>query len=192
MMRNTLKREFYIPKDAVQIDIGNDHDAVVYGYDVKDAPCAIAFHGKAQKPDWHYQFKNTEQRDRKIQDLVDSRRAHAERKEKRKADKKKPHGLKVGDILQSSWGYDQTNVDWYEVVAVRGAMVDIQHVRSTVTEAGEGYDYVAPLPGERFGRIYSKRPTFYGDTLAVKITSFASAYIWDGQPKHETAVGHGH
>ena len=29
-------------------------------------------------------------------------------------------GLKVGDVLRSSWGYDQTNVDYYEVVELVG------------------------------------------------------------------------
>ena len=191
-MKNTTKREFYIPKDAVQMDLGDDHDAAVYEYMIDGNPCAIAFHGKAQKPDWHYQFVNIEQRDRRIKDLVDGRRAHAERKAKRAAEQKKPHGLNVGDILVSSWGYDQTNVDWYEVVGVKGASINIQPVSSTVTESGEGYDHVAPLPGETYGRVRTKRPTRFGDTVAVKISSFAYAYIWDGQPKHETAYGHGH
>ena len=191
-MRNTLKREFYIPKDAVQMDLGDDHDAVVYEYTNNGNPCAIAFHGKAQKPDWHYQFKNTEQRDRQIQELVDGRRAHAERKAERAADKKKPHGLEVGNILVSSWGYDQTNIDFYEVVAVKGANIDIQPVSSTVTESGEGYDHVAPVPGETYGRVRTKRPTRFGETVSVKITSFAYAYIWDGNSKHEKATGLGH
>jgi hypothetical protein len=191
-MRNTLKREFYIPKDAVQMNLGEDHDAAVYEYMIDGNPCAIAFHGKAQKPDWHYQFVNIEQRDRRIKDLVDGRRAHAERKAKRAAEQKKPHGLKVGDILVSSWGYDQTNVNWYEVVGVKGASINIQPVSSTVTESGEGYDHVAPVPGETYGRVRTKRPTRVGDIVTVKISSFAYAYLWEGNSKHETATGWGH
>ena len=30
------------------------------------------------------------------------------------------HSLKVGDILVASWGYEQTNVDFYQVVALKG------------------------------------------------------------------------
>lgn len=191
-MRNTLKREFYIPKDAVQMDLGDDHDAVVYGYLNNDAPCAIAFHGKAQKPSWHYQFKNTEQRDRQIQELVDGRRAHAERKAQHAADKKKPHGLEVGNILVDSWGYDQTNVNFYEVVAVKGATIKIQPVYAATVESKQGYSHVAPVPGETYGQIRTKRPTRFGDTVSVKMNSFSYAYLWDGQPKHETAAGWGH
>ena len=30
------------------------------------------------------------------------------------------HDLKAGDIMVCSWGYDQTNVDWYRVKKVTG------------------------------------------------------------------------
>lgn len=32
-----------------------------------------------------------------------------------RAEANKPHTLKVGDIITNSWGYDQTNVDWYRI-----------------------------------------------------------------------------
>lgn len=40
---------------------------------------------------------------------------------KKKAEKVNKYGVKVGDIFCSSWGYEQTNVDFYQVIALAGA-----------------------------------------------------------------------
>ena len=41
---------------------------------------------------------------------------------------------KVGDILYSSWGYYQTNIDFYKVVKVSEFSVLIQKLNSAITE----------------------------------------------------------
>ena len=43
------------------------------------------------------------------------------------------HSFKVGDILYSSWGYEQTNISLYQVVALNGAsMVTVKEVHLPV------------------------------------------------------------
>ena len=37
-----------------------------------------------------------------------------------KVEKANKYGVKVGDIFEASWGYDQTNVDFFQVVALCG------------------------------------------------------------------------
>lgn len=37
-----------------------------------------------------------------------------------KAEKKNRYGVKVGDIFSASWGYEQTNVDFFQVIALVG------------------------------------------------------------------------
>ena len=59
---------------------------------------------------------------------------------KKKAPKKKApktdHHFKVGDVLVSSWGYEQTNLSFYQVVAVNGkTMVTVKPVRLKVNES---------------------------------------------------------
>ena len=40
------------------------------------------------------------------------------------------YGVKVGDLFVSSWGYEQTNVDYYQVVSVHGkSSVRVREVR---------------------------------------------------------------
>ncbi|WP_157869600.1 hypothetical protein [Thiomonas arsenitoxydans] len=41
--------------------------------------------------------------------------------EERRAAKQGQRGVSVGDVLVCSWGYEQTNIDFYEVVALNGA-----------------------------------------------------------------------
>ena len=36
--------------------------------------------------------------------------------------------LRVGDILYSSWGWEQTNIDFYQVIAIRGSAVDLRQL----------------------------------------------------------------
>lgn len=38
----------------------------------------------------------------------------------KKAEKTNKYGVKVGDIFRSSWGWEQTNVDFFQVVALVG------------------------------------------------------------------------
>lgn len=44
------------------------------------------------------------------------------------------HGYKVGDILYSSWGYEQTNLDFFQVVAVTEKSIRIKEVVMDVKE----------------------------------------------------------
>ena len=42
------------------------------------------------------------------------------------------HGYKIGDILVMSWGYEQTNLDFFQVVAVTEKSVRLVEVKMTV------------------------------------------------------------
>ena len=44
--------------------------------------------------------------------------------------------LRVGDILYSSWGWEQTNIDFYQVIAIRGSAVDLRQLDQRTTEDG--------------------------------------------------------
>lgn len=64
------------------------------------------------------------------------------------------HSFKVGDILASSWGWEQTNIDLYQVVALNGAtMVTVKPVDLPVSRmdavSGMSADisFQLPMPG---------------------------------------------
>jgi hypothetical protein len=58
------------------------------------------------------------------------------------------HGAKVGDILVSLWGYDQTNVDFYEVTAVTRSTVVIRRIAAERDYTGSMVGHARPLAGE--------------------------------------------
>lgn len=92
------------------------------------------------------------------------------------------HTLKVGDILDASWGYDQTNVDFYEVVRVTPGTVDL-HELEQVTECRNGWNdrgTCRPIPGTCKRVFKGKRPNARN---IVKFSSYNWAYPWDGSPK---------
>ena len=118
--------------------------------------------------------------------------------------------LEVGDIMECSWGYDQTNVDYYQVIAVsKTGRVKLAGVRSWMTEdRGSGYTKVAPDAGRFTGdETGYKVPRYYqssrwnhelGRSVAtweatVTINSYSSAHRVDRfSSTYETAAGWGH
>ncbi len=100
---------------------------------------------------------------------------------------------KLGDILSSSWGYDQTNVTFYEVVGVTKSSVRIRKIAGTIVERGRGTDKVSALPGQFLGTdIVLKRVRITDRGYAVTINSYADAYLWDGTPQYQTPANMGH
>ena len=93
-------------------------------------------------------------------------------------------GLSVGDIWYSMWGYDQTNVDWYEVTKVTKCMVTLTPIASDKTETGFMQGTCTPKPGSYTGKPIRRKFNKYGEQMLVSVNSYANAYPWDGQPKH--------
>jgi len=62
--------------------------------------------------------------------------------------------LRVGDILYSSWGWEQTNIDFYQVIAIRGSAVDL---RQRTTEDGYMCGTTVPLPDVFKGKTHTHR-----------------------------------
>jgi hypothetical protein len=98
-------------------------------------------------------------------------------------------GFKVGDLLYTSWGYDQTNIDFYQVVQVKGrATVVIRQVAEKIVRQGDQEEDVVPEPGKFEGEPLLRRVK-PGDRPSVKLESYAWAYLWDGKPKRQTHGG---
>ena len=97
--------------------------------------------------------------------------------------------FKVGDVLCSSWGYDQTNASFYKVIAVTAKQVTLQQYGTTRTESSPRSmsgtttpDFTHPL--ESPIRRAVKFCDFDGGRHYVKIESYERAYAWDGKPQN--------
>ena len=110
-------------------------------------------------------------------------------------------GIKVGDIFYMSWGYEQTNVDFFRVKALRGkTQVILQEVYLEMTQDKS----VSGMSADR--KYNSKNYSLVKNTCFVKdnengiikkvlgtkespyinMTSYANAYKYDGQELYES------
>lgn len=186
----TTKFPRWIPTGAQAIT-REGVNAIVYVYTSgRGRPAALMYGGNRTKADYHYSY-GTEQLAREAAErYLDGQAAAAARKAQHKAERSAPNTLNVGDVLVCSWGYEQTNIDFYEVTAKPGAhFVEIRQIaQRTASESGPS-ERVVPAPGEYVGEPMRKKASA---TNSVRIASYASAYKWDGTPKHQTAGGWGH
>lgn len=184
MMRFAPSRDFYIPKGSMKI-ADKAGDGLVYIYtSAKGRPAAIAFHGKAAKPDWHHSFASAEARERKIREHFEGRRRWAEWKQERRDERKKPHGFEVGHVLYASWGYEQTNIDFYQVTKIIGAhMVEVCAVSQISANKGDEpwmTGKVVPHLDAFTGKPMRRRVN--GRSKSVRIDNVRTAFLWDGRP----------
>lgn len=169
-------RRAFVPGTLTEILRGDDNAYVIFFYDdgTADVPCAMAFKGKALKPALHYRYRSDDTRRARCQAWIDAIDADRRRKAEARAARNTPHTLKLGDVLRSSWGYDQTNIDYYEVVALKGKTM------VTLCAIGADCEYIewmqgnsVPVPGRYIGAPRDYKVD--GSSNTVRIESFAIA-----------------
>lgn len=102
--------------------------------------------------------------------------------------------LEPGDILYSSWGYEQTNIDFYRVIKLCGkTMVELEKIGKLYSneESNEYQDAVLPDPREIKSKSF-RRKVYNHTRPGVMVNSYQWATIWDGRPKAQTNSYYGH
>jgi len=183
-MKYTMTRANYVPETAKKF-VYDGINAEIYLYDTAKGPAAAMFGGKRSKPDKQYYYRSLEARDKAISEYLDSLKASAEFKASMRAKRDSfQHTLKVGDMLRCSWGYDQTNVDFYQVTDLIGnTMVEIRPIAGNYSETGFMSGTTTAAKGRFIGEPMKKRVS---EGNAVRIKSYASAYPYDGKPTYES------
>ena len=112
-------------------------------------------------------------------------------------------GPAVGDVLVSSWGYDQTNVDFWRVVGLTasGKSARIMPVAQRVVDYSRGSERVVPGGGDVFreqDEVSTSLIRWYdfcdGREWCVGVPRGYknTARLWGGEPVYQTAAGWGH
>ena len=102
-----------------------------------------------------------------------------------------------GDIFYTSWGYDQTNVDFYMVKKRIGkgsalvVPVENKMVHELCQEAQDAVVPYTPMQGKPFrARI---KYVCWDDFKTPRISvGHRDARVWDGKPKYQTNAYYGH
>lgn len=93
--------------------------------------------------------------------------------------------VKVGDIFYDSWGYDQTNIDWYQVVELTksGKSVKVRPIAGKTKETGFMSGETRPLKGKFTGPAKTKK---LGMTSGQPYLASKHGWtsLWDGKPKY--------
>lgn len=134
------------------------------------------------KIEFNYRFGSAERMYEYCAKYIKDKLAAEERRVQRALEKKERAAaaaakLEVGAIFVDSWGYEQTNIDFYEVVAKPSAKTVIVREIACRTEEGSEMshgmaDNVFPVRGAFIGPEMKKRIDSYG---GFKTSSFSSA-----------------
>lgn len=189
-----MTREFYRPSadNAVIEVIDGIPGSEVVRYEANGKPLAAVFGGKRSKPDFHFRFTSEERREEKINEWIDFQKSKLASAKARRAAKNGGHSLKVGSVLYSSWGYDQTNVDFYQVVEVPSkCFVIVRKISGTTVEgSGSSYTRVKPVKDAFVGEPKRYKAS-KDNSISVRSYSTANETDWDSD-HYETGFGFGH
>lgn len=180
------QRHIFLPLESERQTAGID--AVVYSGTQHGSPVAQGFSGKRSKHDFYLRFGSETSMDIFINEyftkLIERKKNKDERRESAKSF---VHTLKVGDILYSSWGYDQTNIDFYQVTQLVGSKkvkLAAIHSRKVDSDTNWGADS-ALCTAHKDNFCSNEEPqlklVLKGNT--IRLTTYSSAWVWDGQPK---------
>jgi hypothetical protein len=140
--------------------------------------CLLSFAGRRCKPDVHYSFKDAEKakeyQDRWYAGVVASAQRKAKNKAETAAATSQPQtALVVGDVLVASWGYEQTNYDYYQVTRLVGARsVEIRELAQQTDTTGFLQGDCVPVKNKFAGEPMVKRVNTQG---SVKVRDWG---VW--------------
>lgn len=183
-MKTLLTREFYISgRKATLAHARPEHGLEIYYYQgLNDAPCALYFTGRAQKPVGECYYASAERREALVLNWLERQvEFREERKAARREQRSFQHTLKGGDLLHASWGWEQTNNEYYQVVAVKGKSVILREVAQKKEYSQSMSGTTRPIKDHFIGEPFSKR-VLSGN--CVKISSYAYASLCNENDTH--------
>lgn len=101
-------------------------------------------------------------------------------KEERKIQKEQfIKSLRVGSILYTNWGYDQTNVEFFQIMSIKGNTVFIREVeQDSIGQTGYMSCTVIPRPNVFCG----SEKKYIIQSNSVKISECRRAWLYHGKP----------
>lgn len=163
------------------------YDIIFVKYEMAGKLCVQVWKSGAAHSYGHYSFRDEARR----QAYIDKEINYAEQRAARKARQKLEQNnitadVKPGQVFYASWGYDQTNIDFYKVQSVKGCFAWLVPVGQKIVE-GCGFmsERVVADPDNETGKPIKKKilaSLYSGEVVPqFKIESFAWARPWDGE-----------
>jgi hypothetical protein len=84
--------------------------------------------------------------------------------------------VKVGDVFVCSWGYEQTNVDFYQVTRTMNKAIEIREIKKEKRETGNMSGVCTPIINAYVGEPMRKTPKHRGGAnVTIKLNSYSYA-----------------
>jgi hypothetical protein len=156
-----------IPATAIKVVVKGIAGTEIYLWSEGSKTYAKAFTGKASKPSFYYSYSSEQRREESIKKWIDGLFSAQKRKTEWKQELNKDHDVKEGDVFRSSWGYDQTNVDYFQVTKVIGKMVEVRKIAQERIDTGDMCGQCVPSLNVFIGLPMRKKVT-RGDTIKIE------------------------
>ena len=189
--REQVKNQYYKGLSDVQEDTCERLEIVTFTFKKNGKPGVLVWKGKQAKPIQHYVFASVEKQMAHVQKVIESEVKEMEAKKELAAKKKAavcPY--KVGDILTGSWGYDQTNVDAFQVTGLKGKSVVLKRIGCEMVDAVSGMScHVMPVKNdfaEGAEEMVKKPQTWNGESWYVKLHYSCSLSLWNGSKMYKS------
>lgn len=187
----------YIPEGARLVTRPEAPGVQVYLYEKNGAPFYMGFRSeKVAKHQEHHSCKDEAARDSYVDRFFNYWGRPAKEKAARKErERNGVNPFKVGDILLNTWGYEQTNHDFYEVVATTPKTITIRQVKTRelidpVVGMKEPYDMRSRVEAVRGvyedDKAMVKKVAFDSDGKGYVSMEFGSCELWGGEVKTST------
>ena len=175
--------ERWIPKDSTPVT-RDGINGIVYTSSFlsmkgEQRYSAIGYRGKSTHMAFNYSFRSLEQMNTYIDEFFKSVQGHQERITQRRTERKEfKTALKPGDILHTSWGYDQTNVEFFQVLEVSKNTIQIREIGQDYKELGYMQGQTKPVK-DQFLKDEPVLTRRVGPGEYVRIDDVRSAWVLD-------------
>ena len=106
------------------------------------------------------------------------------------------HGIVPGAVLVASWGYGQTNCEFFQVTKVTRCTVELRKLEKAVFSVEGSSIRLVPVVGSFVAdeAPIRRRPKIstYDGAAFVEVTSYMFARPWDTRPAYATHPAWGH
>lgn len=195
MYGRRMTRDWYQPSaslEATMETVESVPGSEIYRYSLNGFPVAMVFGGKRAKPDWNFRFKNAEKMEAKIEQWIEREVANDQSRKEARVVRNSGHTLKVGDVLHASWGYEQTNATFYQIVGVPSkCFVMAREIGYTTVRENGSMTYVVPVK-DSFKDDEAKRfKASPGNAIRIESYMHMSKTEWD-EEHYVTHWAYGH
>jgi len=123
-----------------------DSDNPLFAIYIDDDRFITQYYRRKQRKPYEYFCHSTKKdMDEYVEKCIEREERIAKAKIKEKVEKKAKNdnfikSLKVGDIFHASWGYEQTNVNFYQIVSLKKSTAEFREIGYETVPGSEGYD----------------------------------------------------